>query len=68
MSRYKTHIEYTDNYGRVKRAEVLSEFHDEDGRRFFVIRRLVGNYDTDPPYRVIEKTDEVTVFTTRNRV
>ena len=43
-------------YGVIVTYPIVTEFSDEDGRRFFVIGPVPrGTYDTSPAYDVVEQ-------------
>lgn len=48
-------LEYTNSFGDLRVSTIRAEFHDEDGRRFFVVGPVPrGPYDWSAPYDVIE--------------
>jgi hypothetical protein len=52
-------IEYSDNYGRLQRKEVIKEFTYEE-KTYYIVTRTRGLYDFAAPFEVIEQTPDVT--------
>lgn len=51
-----TKLSWHNAYGQIQTAPIMSEFHDEDGRVFYVVGPVTRSaYDTSPPYLVIGK-------------
>lgn len=50
-------ISFYDGLGVLRTKTPVAEFHDEDGRVFYVVPDTRGVYDVAPPYAVIAKTD-----------
>lgn len=43
-------------FGQIVTHPIVSEFHDEDGRVYFVVGPVQrGTYDPTPPYDVVAK-------------
>lgn len=57
----KYRVVYMDNYGRERVVRPVARFKD-DGKVFFVIPVTRGLYDVDPPYNVLQLTQDVRII------
>lgn len=53
-------LSYHNTLGQIVTYPIVAEFHDTDGRVFYVVGPVPrGTYKTEPPYVVIAKDDGV---------
>lgn len=52
-------ISYHNHYGQIVTYPIVAEFHDDDGRRFFVVGPVPrGMFDYSPPYDIVPKDSD----------